>query len=170
MISAAACIVAGLWDVIGRLSGPVVLAIVFALGALVFYRLGAGFVADYRRLRVDACTLLTTHAPLFTNLEMQPTAEEIALRRAASDELRRIADRLTNADCPPQWLTRLLAVPSPSDFWEAGRTIRGLSNALFLPHNPTVASKDANEQQNRESRDEARRLLRCRPQRPWERA
>lgn len=137
-----------------------------AVLALLFWRYGGQFLGDYRRLRVEACTLLTVHAPLFTNLPLTPTPTDRRRRLTAGDELRRVADRLTNTDCPPRWLARALRLPSPQSVWEAGRAVRALSNALFLPSSPTPTDKLNYERQNRQDCAKARLLLRCRAQRP----
>lgn len=119
-------------------------------------------VDSYQQLRREACTALTMHAPLIVNLSLELSEEGRIVRLEASRDLRAIADRLTNADAPPSWVTRVLGLPSPTDVRQAGRVIRRLSNNLFLPHDPQPADLDAHEPLNREDREEARRLLRCR--------
>jgi hypothetical protein len=83
--------------------------------------------------------------------------EQRAWRTKAGEELRGIADRLTNEDFPPAWLVKALKLPAPDDLREAGKLIRRLSNNLFAERE----GRREQEKLNTQDRDEARRLLGC---------
>lgn len=160
-------------DFLVALTAQLTAAAVLGVAALWLWRLGGQFVGDYRRLCRKACETITTHSPSIANLGYlgTPPPAGVAARERASKELRRIGDRLTNTECPPSWLTRALGLPAPDDVFRAGEIMRGLSNRLDLPAGEVTAGhKDALETANRQQRDEARRLLGCKAQRPWERA
>lgn len=148
----------GLWEFATSTTSQVVATLVIAgLGYLVWRN-----VDTYRQLCREACTTLTTYAPFIANLSLELPEKGRVAREEAERDLRKVADSLTNADSPPKWLTSLLGLPPLADVREAGKVIRRLSNNLFLPHNPQPADQSANEPLNREDRDQARRLLRCR--------
>ena len=151
-----------LYDLAVAIVGQVAATAIAAVGLLALWRLGGDFVADYRRLCREACTALTTHAPSIVNLSLgEIPAKGVAARDAAEEALRSIADRLANTECPPVWLTRLLALPLPDNVREAGRIIRRLSGSLTLPPGAEPIDKDVEEKRNRADREQARSLLGC---------